>query len=54
MAEQLFAASGLRIFDVEPISTHGSLQLFACRRDSAWQRGRWVGWTLAAERPLVH
>jgi 2-polyprenyl-3-methyl-5-hydroxy-6-metoxy-1,4-benzoquinol methylase len=43
MAEHLFAASGLRIFDVEPLSTYGSLQLFACRRDSAWQRGPWVG-----------
>lgn len=43
MTEQLFAASGLRIFDVEPLNTRGSLQLFACRRDSAWQRGPWVG-----------
>jgi methyltransferase family protein len=39
MAKQLFAASGLRIFDVEPLRTHGSLLLFACRADSAWQRG---------------
>ena len=43
MTEALFAANGLRIFDVEPLNTHGSLQLFACRRDSAWQRGPWVG-----------
>lgn len=43
MAEQLFAASGLRIFDVEPLTTQGSLQLFACRADSGWQRGPWVG-----------
>jgi hypothetical protein len=43
MAEHLFAASGLRIFDVEALSTHGSLQLFACRADSGWQRGPWVG-----------
>lgn len=45
-AEQLFAASGLRIFDVEPLKTaHGGLQLFACRSDSAWQSGPWVGRT---------
>jgi hypothetical protein len=43
MTEALFAASGLRIFDVEPLGTHGALQLFACRRDSAWQRGPGVG-----------
>jgi hypothetical protein len=43
MVDHLFAASGLRIFDVEPFSAHGSLQLFACRRDSAWQRGPWLG-----------
>ena len=42
MTEALFAASGLRIFDVEPHGTHGTLQLFACRQDSAWQRGPWV------------
>jgi hypothetical protein len=55
MTEQLFAANGLRIFDIEPLRTpRGSLQLFACRRDSPWQRGRWVAWTLATERPLVH
>jgi hypothetical protein len=45
----------LRIFDVEPLKTpRGSLQVFACRRDSPWQRGRWVGWTLATERQFVH
>jgi hypothetical protein len=43
-AEQLFAASGLRIFDVEPLGTPpGALQLFVCRSDSAWQSGPWVG-----------
>lgn len=42
MTEALFAASGLRIFDVEPHGTQGTLQLFACRHDSAWQRGPWV------------
>ena len=55
MAEQLFKANGLRIFDVEPLRTpRGALQVFACRRDSPWQRGRWVGWTLATERQFVH
>ncbi|MBI2741222.1 MAG: methyltransferase domain-containing protein [Rhodospirillales bacterium] len=55
MAEQLFSASGLRIFDVEPLDTQdGSLQLFACRSDAAWQSGPWVGRTLAMERPVVH
>ena len=45
----------LRIFDIEPLKTpRGSLQVFACRRDSPWQRGRWVGWRLATERQLVH
>lgn len=54
-AKQLFAANGLRIFDVEPLrSPRGSLQLFACRSDSAWQSAPWVGRTLATERPLVH
>lgn len=55
MAEQLFKANGLRIFDVEPLkSPRGALQVFACRRDLPWQRGRWVGWTLATERQFVH
>ena len=54
-AKQLFAANGLRIFDVEPVrAPRGSLQLFACRTDSAWQCGPWVGRTLATERPLIH
>ena len=39
-AERLFAAHGLRIFDVEPGGApHASLRLFVCRTDSAWQRG---------------
>lgn len=42
-AEQLFAASGLRIFDVEPLRTpRGVLQLLACRSDSPWQSQPWV------------
>ena len=33
--EQIFSACGLRIFDVEEISTHGgSLRVFACRSDN--------------------
>lgn len=45
-AEQLFTASGLRIFDVEPLGTPpGALQLFVCRSESAWQSGPCVGRT---------
>jgi hypothetical protein len=43
VAKRLFAASGLRIFDVEPLRSHGSLLLFACRTDSAWQSGPALG-----------
>ena len=52
MAEQLLAANGLRIFDVEPLGT--SLQLFVCLSDSAWEGAPGIGRTLAAERPPVH
>jgi SAM-dependent methyltransferase len=35
-AQQIFAAHGLRIFDIEELWTHGgSLRLYACRADSA-------------------
>ena len=38
-AERIFATIGLRVFDVEQLSTHGgSLRLFACRTSSARQR----------------
>jgi hypothetical protein len=43
VAKRLFAASSLRIFDVEPLISHGSLLLFACRADSAWQSGPSTG-----------
>ncbi len=34
--EKIFAATGLRAFDVEEIATHGgSLRLFACRADAS-------------------
>jgi hypothetical protein len=50
-AERLLAASGLRVFDVEPLgATSGVLQLFACRADSARQVGR----TLTTGCPVVH
>lgn len=53
--ERLLAASGLRIFDAEPLGTpSGPLQLFACRTDSAWQCGPWVNRTLATGRPVIH
>lgn len=47
LAEQL-TANGLRVFDIEPSLPQGSLQLFACRRDSAWQCGPRIDRTLAA------
>jgi hypothetical protein len=37
-AENLFADSGLRIFDIEPTAHGEPLQVLACRSDSAWQR----------------
>lgn len=34
-AEVIFAASGIRLFDVEELATHGgSLRIFGCRKDS--------------------
>ena len=34
--EKIFAAAGLRVFDVEELPTHGgSLRVFACRKDAA-------------------
>jgi hypothetical protein len=51
-AERLITASGLRIFDVEPLGA--SMQLFACRSDSAWQCGPWVRRTLVTGRPVIH
>ena len=49
--ERLFAAAGLRIFDVETLATHGgSLRLWACRNDAAWQRRPSVDRLLATER----
>ena len=53
--ERLLTASGLRLFDVEPLGgTSGALQLFACRADSAWHCGPRVGRTLTMGRPAVH
>ena len=49
--ERLFAAAGLRVFDVETLPTHGgSLRLYACRKDSTWQRDPAVDRLLATER----
>lgn len=53
--ERLLTASGLRLFDAEPLGApSGPLQLFACRAGSAWQCGPKAGRTLAMGRPLVH
>jgi SAM-dependent methyltransferase len=49
-AERIFATNGLRIFDVEPLVTHGgSLRVYACRGSSAWQRDPRVDQVLDAE-----
>ena len=49
--EQVFAAHGLRIFDVEALPTHGgSLRLFACHDDSTRGTLRAVALMRAAER----
>jgi SAM-dependent methyltransferase len=50
-AERLFLSNGMRIFDVERLSTHGgSLRLFACRTSAAWPRSPRVDEVLALER----
>lgn len=38
--EQIFAAAGLRVFDVEALPTHGgSLRVYACRKDASHAEG---------------
>jgi SAM-dependent methyltransferase len=51
-AEKIFAAHGLRIFDVEELWTHGgSLRLYACHRDNPAQPTRdSVGTLIGRER----
>lgn len=50
-AERIFLANGLRIFDVERLSTHGgSLRLFACRTTAAHERTCRVDELSALER----
>jgi SAM-dependent methyltransferase len=50
-AERIFATNGLRVVDVERLSTHGgSLRLFACRTSSARQRTVRVDEVLDMER----
>ena len=45
VVQRIFAKSGLRIFDVEELSTHGgSLRIFGCRNDAQYQQ------TLAVEK----
>lgn len=49
--QRLFAASGLRVFDVEHLETHGgSLRVFACHQAAGYPTGEAVGATIAAER----
>ncbi len=48
--QKIFAAHGLRIWDVEELSTHGgSLRLWACRNDTAHQQTTAVAALLAKE-----
>lgn len=48
--QRLFGAHGLRVFDVEHLTTHGgSLRVFACHRDSMHVTGRSVVETIEAE-----
>ncbi|WIM10066.1 class I SAM-dependent methyltransferase [Enhydrobacter sp.] len=50
-AERIFPANGLRIFDVERLSTHGgSLRLFACRTEAVHERTHRVDELAATER----
>ena len=50
-AERVFLANGLRIFDVEQLSTHGgSLRLFACRTAAVHERSCGVDELSALER----
>ena len=49
--DRIFAANGLRIFDVEQLATHGgSLRLFACRTELARERTARVDAVLDMER----
>jgi SAM-dependent methyltransferase len=50
-AERVFISTGLRVFDVEQIPTHGgSLRLFVCRSDASWSRTAMVEEILDLER----
>lgn len=50
-AERIFAANGMKVFDVEEHPTHGgSLRVFACRSGAQWLRTSAVDRLLAAER----
>jgi hypothetical protein len=46
--EHLFADNGLRVFDLEPLTPDGPLQVLACRSESAWQRAPRIDATLRA------
>jgi SAM-dependent methyltransferase len=49
-AKRIFKASGMRIFDVEQLPTHGgSLRLLACRADACWRESPRVGAMLTTE-----
>jgi 2-polyprenyl-3-methyl-5-hydroxy-6-metoxy-1,4-benzoquinol methylase len=51
VVDKIFARHGLRIYDVEQLSTHGgSLRLFVCHADAPHQTSNRVDELLAAER----
>jgi SAM-dependent methyltransferase len=50
-AMRIFAANGMRVFDVDELATHGgSLRVYACRDSASWRSTARVDSVLAAER----
>ena len=50
VAEKIFAAHGMRVFDVEELPTHGgSLRLFVCHRDASHAEGAGLAVVRAGE-----
>jgi hypothetical protein len=49
--ERIFAAAGLKIYDVEELPTHGgSLRVYGCHADSTQKVGEAVAWLLEEEK----
>jgi SAM-dependent methyltransferase len=50
-ADKFFTTNGMRVFDVEQISTHGgSLRLYVCKAAASWKRSESVDEILRQER----